>query len=112
MTGVLLLVAASLLSCFGQLCQKQAALVPPGPGKYPRIVLWLGAALVMLGCSMIAWLGVLHRIPVGVAYPLLSLNIVWVTLASRLVWKEPVSARHWLGIGLILLGGIWVGGGI
>ncbi|MBJ3816935.1 4-amino-4-deoxy-L-arabinose-phosphoundecaprenol flippase subunit ArnE [Shimwellia pseudoproteus] len=110
MTGWLLLAAASLLSCMGQLCQKQAALIPADARARRRVViLWLALALALLGAGMLLWLGVLQRLPVGVAYPLLSLNIVWITLAARLLWHEPVSLRHWLGIGLIIAGVILVG---
>jgi undecaprenyl phosphate-alpha-L-ara4N flippase subunit ArnE len=31
---------------------------------------------------MLLWLSVLQSIPVSVAYPMLSLNFVWVTLAA------------------------------
>ncbi|AFJ46521.1 4-amino-4-deoxy-L-arabinose-phosphoundecaprenol flippase subunit ArnE [Shimwellia blattae] len=107
MSGWLLLVGASVLSCLGQLCQKQAAL----SGYHrSRVVGWLALALLLLAGGMLLWLGVLQRLPVGVAYPLLSLNIVWVTLGARALWGEQVSRRHWLGIGLIVAGVILVGG--
>ena len=50
------------------------------------------------------WLAVLQNIPVGIAYPMLSLNFVWVTLAAWKIWREPVTTRHWLGVGLIITG--------
>ena len=46
------LVLASLLSCAGQLCQKQATRA--GGGQ--QVALWLGLALLTLGCGMLAWL--------------------------------------------------------
>lgn len=76
------LVFASLLSCAGQLCQKQATR-PSKSGRRGRHILgWLGLALLALGCSMLLWLSVLQSIPVSIAYPMLSLNFVWVTLAA------------------------------
>ncbi|MEW5561721.1 4-amino-4-deoxy-L-arabinose-phosphoundecaprenol flippase subunit ArnE [Enterobacter asburiae] len=110
MITALSLLLASLLSCAGQLCQKQAT----RPAKFGRrglhIGLWLGLALLALGCGMALWLVVLQRLPVGIAYPMLSLNFVWVTLAAKFVWKESVSGRHWLGVSLIVLGIIVLGG--
>jgi len=41
---------------------------------------------------------------VGVAYPMLSLNFIFIVLAARWLWKEPVTLRHWLGIMLIVAG--------
>ena len=83
------LILASLLSCAGQLCQKQATR-PSRSGRRGRHIL--------------LWLGVLQAIPVGIAYPMLSLNFVWVTLAAWGIWREPVARRHWLGVGLIVVG--------
>lgn len=94
------LALASLLSCVGQLCQKQAT----RPALTGQRVLWLGLALLALAAGMALWLLVLQRIPVGVAYPMLSLNFVWVTLAARVIWHEPVSLRHAAGVALIIIG--------
>ncbi|MBA1041440.1 4-amino-4-deoxy-L-arabinose-phospho-UDP flippase, partial [Enterobacter hormaechei] len=50
------LVCASLLSCAGQLCQKQATR-PSRRGRRSRhILFWLGMALLCLGCGMLLWL--------------------------------------------------------
>ena len=88
------LILASLLSCAGQLCQKQATR-PSRSGRRGRhILLWLGLALLALGGGMLLWLGVLQAIPVGIAYPMLSLNFVWVTLAARAIWHERITWRH------------------
>lgn len=103
-----LLILASLLSVAGQLCQKQATR-PVSKADRHRL-LWLGLALVSLGLGMLLWLRVLQKVPVGLAYPMLSLNFVWVTLAAWGIWREPVSARHWLGVGLIIIGIIMLGG--
>ncbi|VED34705.1 4-amino-4-deoxy-L-arabinose-phosphoundecaprenol flippase subunit ArnF [Escherichia coli] len=66
---------------------------------------WLGLALACLGLAMVLWLLVLQNVPVGIAYPMLSLNFVWVTLAAVKLWHEPVSLRHWCGVAFII-GGI------
>ena len=103
------LVCASLLSCAGQLCQKQATR-PSRRGRRSRhILFWLGMALLCLGCGMLLWLSVLQSIPVSSAYPMLSLNFVWVTLAGWGIWHEPVARRHWLGVGLIVVGIVILG---
>lgn len=59
---------------------------------------------------MLLWLLVLQRIPVSVAYPMLSLNFIFITLAARFIWREPVSLRHWLGVVLIIAGISILGG--
>ena len=103
------LIFASLLSCVGQLCQKQATR-PSRRGRRSRhILFWLGMALLCLGCGMLLWLSVLQSIPVSIAYPMLSLNFVWVTLAGWGIWHEPVAPRHWFGVGLIVVGIVILG---
>jgi undecaprenyl phosphate-alpha-L-ara4N flippase subunit ArnE len=47
---------------------------------------------------------VLQRLPLSLAYPMLSLNFVMVTLAARWLFHEPTSARHWCGVASIMLG--------
>jgi len=89
----LTLVFASLLSVAGQLCQKQATCFATVNKRRKHIVLWLGLALACLGLAMVLWLLVLQNVPVGIAYPMLSLNFVWVSL------------RHWCGVAFII-GGI------
>ncbi len=59
---------------------------------------------------VVVWVVVLQQLPVGIAYPMLSLNFVWVTLAAKLLWREQVAAHHWLGVGLIIVGIILLGG--
>lgn len=101
--SLLLILLASLLSCSGQLCQKQAAHHGLQKGK-GHLLIWLGLSVLLLGVAMAIWLVVLQSVPVGVAYPMLSLNFIFIVLAARGLWKEPVPFRDWLGIALIVAG--------
>ncbi|MBL5898484.1 4-amino-4-deoxy-L-arabinose-phosphoundecaprenol flippase subunit ArnE [Lelliottia amnigena] len=101
-----LIVFASLLSCGGQLCQKQAA----HTRARQRVLGWLALSLILLGCAMLLWLFVLQTVPVSVAYPMLSLNFIFITLAARFIWHEPISLRHGVGVLLIMVGIILLGG--
>ncbi|HHB1425504.1 TPA: 4-amino-4-deoxy-L-arabinose-phosphoundecaprenol flippase subunit ArnE [Serratia odorifera] len=106
MTGYLLVLAACLLTCAGQLCQKQAARCWLLPVELRRrhALRWLALALLLLALGMLVWLGVLQRLPLSVAYPMLSLNVVAVTLAARWLFHEPTTLRHWCGVASIVLG--------
>ena len=106
------LALASLLSCAGQLCQKQATRPSKSRRRGRHILGWLGLALLALGGGMLLWLSVLQSIPVSVAYPMLSLNFVWVTLAAKVFWRENVALHHWLGVGLIIIGIVILGGSL
>ncbi|MCH5516472.1 4-amino-4-deoxy-L-arabinose-phosphoundecaprenol flippase subunit ArnE [Pseudomonas syringae] len=101
----LMLASACLLTCLGQIAQKYA--VQDWRGAFPGVFaalrsLWL--ALACLGSGLLVWLLVLQRLDVGIAYPMLGVNFVLITLAGRYVFNEPVDVRHWLGIALILVG--------
>ncbi|MGG2140887.1 4-amino-4-deoxy-L-arabinose-phosphoundecaprenol flippase subunit ArnE [Symbiopectobacterium sp. RP] len=100
--GVLLV---SMLSCMGQMCQKQAA----GAVHPAYVARWLSVALLLLALALLLWLVVLQQLPVGIAYPMLSLNLVWITLAARWIWQEPIGWRHSLGILFIISGVVLLG---
>ncbi len=78
-----------------------------------HIALWLGLALLALGCGMLVWLVVLQRLPVGIRrYPMLSLILSGWTLAAKAFWREHVAAHHWLGVGFIIIGIVILGGSL
>lgn len=96
----LLIVLVSLLSCAAQLCQKQAA-----HSDQRRLLLrWLALSVLLLGIGMLIWLVVLQRVPVSVAYPMLSINFVLVALAARIIWRERLNAVQLFGTLLIVAG--------
>lgn len=100
----LLILFSCLLSCTGQLCQKQAVCGKPHGSPRRHLLHWLALASFCLGGALLLWLLVLRTLPVSVAYPMLSLNYVLVLLASRFIWHERLTRRHLLGIPLIIAG--------
>jgi drug/metabolite transporter (DMT)-like permease len=52
----------------------------------------------------VAWIAVLARLELSLAYPFLALNFVLVALSSRLILGESVPALRWAGILVICLG--------
>ncbi|MBP1143122.1 MULTISPECIES: 4-amino-4-deoxy-L-arabinose-phosphoundecaprenol flippase subunit ArnE [Pseudomonas] len=108
----LMLACACLLTCLGQIAQKYAVQDWRGafPGAFAALCsIWLWLAVACLGSGLLVWLLVLQRLDVGIAYPMLGVNVVLITLAGRYVFNEPVDAQHWLGIALILIGVIQLG---
>ncbi|AZD15874.1 MULTISPECIES: 4-amino-4-deoxy-L-arabinose-phosphoundecaprenol flippase subunit ArnE [Pseudomonas] len=105
--SLLLLLAACLLTCLGQIAQKFAVESwrgqPSGALDKLRSP-WLWLALASLGLGLLVWLLVLQRVEVGIAYPMLSLNFVLITLIARFVFHEAIDRRHWLGVALVLAG--------
>ncbi|AUG98847.1 4-amino-4-deoxy-L-arabinose-phosphoundecaprenol flippase subunit ArnE [Pectobacteriaceae bacterium CE70] len=105
-----LIVVVSLLSCAGQLSQKQAACGQHTGSHHRHILLWMGISILLLGLAMLLWLVVLQRVPVGIAYPMLSLNFILVALAAHVLWREAISWRQIVGIVFIVAGIVLMGG--
>ncbi len=66
------------------------------------VPLWIG--LGCYGVSVLLWLGALSRVPVSVAYPMLSIGYVVNAFAAALLFGEALSAGKLAAIGLICAG--------
>jgi drug/metabolite transporter (DMT)-like permease len=64
-----------------------------------------GAACYVV--SLFVWILGLSRVPVSVAYPLLSLGYVINAVAAHYLLGESVTLQRWIGIGFIILG-VWL----
>ncbi len=64
--------------------------------------LWAG--LACYGVSVFLWVGALSRVPVSVAYPLLSIGYVVNAFAAAALFGEVLSVTKLAGIGLIIAG--------
>ena len=65
----------------------------------------LGIACYAL--SVFVWILGLSRVPVSVAYPMLSLGYVINAVAAYYLFGESVTITRWLGIGFIIVG-VWL----
>jgi drug/metabolite transporter (DMT)-like permease len=61
--------------------------------------------LLLYGIGALAWIAVLARLDLSLAYPFLALNFVLVALVSRVVLGESIPPMRWLGI-LVICSGI------
>ncbi len=69
----------------------------------------LGNPLVLGGLGFyvvgaVAWLTVLSRVPLSLAYPNLALSYACTPVLAWLLLGESIPSLRWLGIGLICLG--------
>jgi multidrug transporter EmrE-like cation transporter len=65
----------------------------------------LGAACYAV--SIVVWILGLSRVPVSVAYPLLSVGYIINAVAAHYLFGESVTLTRWLGIGFIVVG-VWL----
>lgn len=65
---------------------------------------WVLLGLTLYGVGAVAWIAVLARLDLSLAYPLLALNFVLITLSSRLILGETVPTMRWVGMLIICVG--------
>ena len=56
-----------------------------------------------------AWMVVLSRVELNVAYPVMALSYVLIPIAGTLFFNETVTPLRWLGIAILLAGVVVVG---
>jgi len=112
MAGVLLNAAGQLLLKAGVTALKTQAL----DWSKPWLTLWLiglewhvAMGLVCYVVSVGVWMMALARVPVSVAYPMLSIGYVVNAFAAYYLFGEALSAQKLIGIGVIVVGVIIVG---
>ncbi len=66
---------------------------------------WLGAGCYAV--SLVVWIAGLSRVPVSLAYPLLSLGYVVNAIAAWYLFGENLGTQRLVAIGVILLG-VWL----
>jgi drug/metabolite transporter (DMT)-like permease len=94
------------LNSAAQLLLRGAALrgaTPSEPITLLRSPLFV-VALAAYGLSVLTWLGVLRRVPLGVAMPFVALTYVAVPVAAWAVFDDPISWRMAGGAALIIAG--------
>jgi undecaprenyl phosphate-alpha-L-ara4N flippase subunit ArnE len=115
--GGLLFVASSVvIEALGHIAFKRAA----DFGRYsPTAMSVLEAALKRykwissgVGCFVaqgICWTLALKTLDISLAYPISSMELIVIMILCRLVLKERVGFRRWIGVTLIIGGSILVG---
>ena len=61
-------------------------------------------ALFCYGISVVVWILALSRVPVSIAFPMLSMAYVVNALAAYYLLGEPFSTTKLVGMGVIILG--------
>ena len=64
--------------------------------------------LACYGISVVVWILALSRVPVSVAYPLLSIGYIVNAIAAWMLFGESLTAQKLIGIGFIMVGVILV----
>jgi drug/metabolite transporter (DMT)-like permease len=65
---------------------------------------WVLGGLAVFAVSVMAWLAVLSRVPLSVAYPFNALSYLCILTASIVILHERVSLLTWVGSLLVVSG--------
>ena len=109
---LLLLLGSVACDVIGQVCFKlgvghHEAPRAQGTGALLRRIIgspWIALGVATYAVEFVLWFAALSRAPLSFAYPIAALSYAGVVLASRLVLRERVSARRWLGTAAIVIG--------
>ncbi|AZF19954.1 EamA family transporter [Pseudomonas sp. R3-52-08] len=113
LTVMMLLALSIVLDVIGQLCFKLGVdRLPQLDGGFRLRAFWgqvFNAPLLWAGIGayvieFFVWLEALSRAPLSLLFPLAALAYCLVVLAGRVVLKETVSRRRWLGTLVITFG--------
>lgn len=111
LSGVLLNAVAQLLlkagtNAVGHFAFQADNIVPVGLklAMQPYIV----GGIVCYVVSLVVWIMALSRVPVSIAYPMLSIGYAINAFIAYHWFGEPLSAQKLLGIGLIIIGVVLV----
>jgi multidrug transporter EmrE-like cation transporter len=110
LTGVLLNAAAQLFlkagtNTLGIVSFSTADWLPQAfrIGTNPHII----AGMFCYAFSLVVWIMALSRVPVSIAYPMLSIGYVVSAIAAYFLFGESLGSMRWLGIGFIVIG-VWL----
>ncbi len=96
--GILLVIIAAILEGFGQLSLKKSTLTKV------RSFFYMAAGVVVFAVEALVYTEALKLLDVSVAFTILSLGLIAVTVLSRFVLRERVTKTRWIGVGLIFIG--------
>jgi len=103
-SSILMVLAASFVGSFG------AAFLKSGADRLHRQLMtvftnWrLAVGIVFFLASSLLYLKGIKHGELTILYPMVSLGNVWTLLWSRLIFHEPLTRSKLVGVGMILLG--------
>ncbi len=109
MSSVILVFLAAFIGSFGAVFLKSGAALLT---RNVRALLFnwrLGAGVVAFVLSSVFYIKGVQNGELTVLYPMVSLGYCWTLLWSRLFFNEPFTRGKFVGLGLILVGIVFLG---
>ena len=113
--AIILFIFSVICDVLGQIAFKIGAdrlhEADPSLGGFLRGLLknqWVLLGVATHAIEFFIWLRILAEVPLSLAFPLASVNILGVVLASRVVLGEAVTRRRWIGAAIVTAGVVMV----
>ena len=100
---LLLQLAVCIYSCSGI----PAKLASNYPFLSLPFVLYYALEIVLLGIYAVFWQQIIRKVDISVAYANRASSIFWSTLLAVVIFKDTLSVKNLVGIGIIFAG-IWM----
>jgi len=69
---------------------------------------WLLISGILLISATILWAFILKHFQFSIAYPITAFAYVFGMLAAVIIFNESIPSTRWIGVGLIILGAIFI----
>lgn len=96
--GIVLVIIAAVLEGLGQVLLKKSTLAKV------RWFFWISAGVTVLALEALVYTEALKFLDVSVAFTIMSLNLIAITVLSHFILREHVTKSRWIGVGLIFVG--------
>lgn len=108
MRYILLLLNIVLIS-IGQLLLKKASIITLNQTLVEKILnLFFIGGLFFYGLSTLLWIKILEKIEISVAYPVMAMSYIIVTIGASLFFQEMITGYKITGIIFIIIGIIFM----
>ena len=114
--GFIFVIAGVIFNALGQIALKSGALMilkPDTANSYFEIFksainfpIFLGLVFYVVSVSL--WIVALTKVPVSIAYPMLSIGYVIVTILGYYLYNEPITIYKLSGLAIIIFGVILI----
>lgn len=111
---IILSLIQSVMLAFGQLTLKLALARMPEFSWTARFWgdlltnWWFLVCGILFGGASVLWMYILRHFPLNMAYPMASMSYVIALVFAIVFLHETVAWNRWLGVGLIMVGCIFV----
>jgi multidrug transporter EmrE-like cation transporter len=106
---MLLVLVASFIGSFGAVFLKAGAGRLRGSIRHLIFNHRLAFGVTLFLVSTLVYLRGIRQGELSILYPMVSLGYVWTLFWSRLFFKEPLTGTKFMGLGLILVGIVFLG---